>query len=163
MLLRLAAVTVALLALAACGGGKQAATSAATSTAASLTPGCEVPAAERGFVGLLDAITAGGAARIAGHLSPAGEFTGLKVVDARGSFTTSSRAKAVAYLAARHRSRDRLRLLQLIVAQGADARHDALRFTVSRVATDVRRGIAIGTGSFDCVHGTISALNLRGP
>lgn len=162
MLLKVAAAAGAVLALAACGGGTKAATTEATTTA-SLTPGCEVLAAERAFAGLLDAVTAGGAARIAARLSPADDFSRLKVVDARGSFTTASRAKAVAYLAARHRFRERLRLLQLIVAQGADANHDDLRFTVSRVAADVTRGIAIGTGSFNCVHGTISELNLQGP
>jgi hypothetical protein len=161
MLLRLAAGAVLVLALAACGGDK------AAEPKSGLAPGCEVPVIERTVKGFFAAVTAGDRAAIARHLSPDGEFVRLTVVDADRRFTTSDRAKAIAYLVGRHRLEQRERMLQLRVSTGVDANHDSVQGLMTRIALDFRaRGITTRLSRFDgavnCVRKSITRWRVVG-
>jgi hypothetical protein len=160
VLLRAAAAAALVLALAACGGSEQAA-----EPTSSLPPGCEVAAVQGIVTNLLTAVSKGDRAGIARGLAPGDGFASLTVVDPDRTFTTESRAKAIAYLLGRHRHGENVRLLQMVVAQGFDENHAAIQFVVSRVADDLPgRGIrthsAAGNGTVDCVSRAVSRWRL---
>jgi hypothetical protein len=160
VLLRPAAVAALALVAAGCGGGSKAPPEQQRSQ---LPPGCEVPAIQRTVTGFLAAVTAGrGVGR---YLAPQDDFKGLGYAEPDRRFVTTDRAKALAFLARRHRSAENVRLLQLIVSPGGDANHVGIRFVLVRTAADLlRRGIhtraASGDGIVNCVSRRLSLWRL---
>ncbi len=160
MLLRLAVAAAVVLALAACGSKQQ----TGTRTTA-LPPGCDVPTIEAVVTGFFDAANRGDAARLRGYLAPT-DF-GTYTVASEG-FSTSSTAKALAYLARRHAAGEHVRLLALRVRPGTDANHVEVQVDTTRVARDFpKRGItnrlARVTGTVNCVSRSLSSWDVLGP
>ena len=160
MLLKLAAAAALALVLAGCGGGGE--KKPAPATTSHLAPGCDVPSIERALRGYLAAVSSGDRAAIARRLSPADDFVRVTVIDLDGRrFSTTARAKAVAYLVSRHAQGERLRLIRLLVAPGVDANHVTVTGAVTRTARDTGRDVAIYDGAVSCVHGSITRWRLR--
>jgi hypothetical protein len=158
VLLRLAAVAAVAVVAVGCGAAKKPAPNASQ-----LPPGCEVPVIQRAVTGLLTAVTAGRG--IDRWLATGDDFRGLSVTEPDRSFLTQNRAKAIRFLAGRHRYAENVRLLQMVVAPGGDANHVAIRFAITRVASDLpARGIhthsASGDGIVNCLSGRVSRWRL---
>jgi hypothetical protein len=163
VLLRLAVAAALALVAAGCGGGTEAPQAQEQQQRSQLPPGCEVPVIERTVAGFLTAVTAGrGVAR---YLAPPDDFQGLGYAEPDRRFTTTGRAKALAFLARRHRFAENVRLLQLVVSPGGDANHVGVRFVLVRTAADLlQRGIhtraASGDGIVNCVSRRLSLWRL---
>jgi hypothetical protein len=164
VLLRGLPVLVAACAVAAgCGGGDEPATTS------SLPPGCEVSAIDPIVTRFLDAVTAGDPAGLKRVVAPRPNYL---VHDGSGRHERrvhlTSKPAVLAYFARRHRLGERMRLISMRVAPGADANHVLVDLHLTRVANDFpRRGIvtrlATGAGRVDCVAETIDKLLIRGP
>ena len=81
------------------------------------------------------------------------------------AFVTTNRAKAIRFLRARHRHAENVRLLQMAVNRADDENHVAIRFVITRVASDLpARGIrthsASGDGLVNCVSRRVSRFRL---
>jgi hypothetical protein len=152
VLLRIAAAALLAVALAACGGKKQA------QPKSQLPPGCTVPEVEQVVNGFLATPS----------FAPAGQFDVYASYDSdKRTFISHSPAKALAHLSARRALGERDRLLSLRVAP-QDFNHARITFTLTRFAPDfLGRGIhtrlAQGAGTVDCAHGKIAAWVMKGP
>lgn len=153
MLLRTAAALLAVLALAACGGSKDAAAPKST-----LPPGCTVPEVERVVRDFLAAPS----------LAPAATFELYASYESDGrTFLARTPAKALAHLRARARLGEQSRLIELRVAT-QDFNHARITFQLTRRAPDfLARGIhnrlVKGGGTVDCAHQKIAAWVTKGP
>jgi hypothetical protein len=153
VLLRTAAATAAVLALAACGGSKK-----PDLAKSALPPGCTVEEVSSTIHDFLTAPT----------LAPPGFFEvyGSRESDGR-TFLTRKRAKALVHLRARHRLGERSRLIRLRIAQ-QDVNHARITFALTRLGPDFRRrGISgrlvNGAGTIDCAHQKVAAWVSQGP
>jgi hypothetical protein len=155
VLLRAAPLALAVLALAACGGGKSAQT---TTQHSLLPPGCSAQQVQ----GIVTDFLAHPS------LAPAGFFTSYRSQESDGRvFSTRNRADALAHVKARLDIGERARLLQLQVFP-IDVNHVHIAFTLTRTAPDfARRGIHFrisnGTGTVDCAHGKVASWSQKGP
>ncbi len=165
MLLRPLAAALAVLALAGCGGSKEAET-----TTSELAPGCEVARIDHVVGSYLTAITHGD--RPALRRLVADDFRLLEVHDGRGAgerdVSVRTKAAALRYLDQRIRLHERLRLVNLQVEQADDVNHVLINFTVTRLADDFRRRsipnrLATGDGVVDCVDANIEGWSIEGP
>jgi hypothetical protein len=167
VLLRIVALAVVLVA-AGCGGSSSA--GEATTGGGDLPPGCEVERIDGVVRSFLSAITEGD--RPAVRQALANDLRLFEVHDGRGAgaqnLVLHSKKRALAYLDARIRARERLRLVNLQVHPGDDANHVLITFILTRLADDFRtRGIpnrlATGDGVVDCVDGTVEGWTVQGP
>jgi hypothetical protein len=154
VLLKAAPLALAVLALAACGGGK----SAQTTQQSQLPPGCSAQQVQ----GIVTDFLA--------HPSfaPTGFFTSYRSQESDGRvFSTRNAADALAHVTTRRDVGERARLLQLQVFP-IDVNHVHIAFTLTRTAPDFpRRGIhfriSTGTGTVDCAHGKVASWSQKGP
>jgi hypothetical protein len=155
MLLRAASLALAALALAACGGGKSATTTAAQSQ---LPPGCS---AEQSHAIITQFLA---------HPSfaPPSFFTGYRSQETdHRVFQAKTAAAALAHVNARLKLGERDRLLQLQVYP-VDVNHAHVVFTLTRTAPDfpgrgIHFRIASGDGTLDCAHGKVAQWSQNGP
>ena len=158
MLLRSAALLIAVAALAGCGGSSKDAATTTTAPASTLPPGCSVSDVDRIVTSFL--------ARP--QLAPPSFFELYASYDSDGrTFVSKKRAVALAHLRARAAAGERARLLSLRVSK-QDINHVRITFSITRFAPDFRsRGIhtrlAQGGGTIDCAHGLVAAWVMKGP
>lgn len=152
MLLRALGLAAAVAVLAGCGGGSK----PAASSGPTFPPGCSVAETDAIVTAFLTHPT----------LAPAGIFQGIDIADPGGKhFATTSRAAALAHLAARIAAGERDRLLSLRVSPVDINRVDVV-FGITRYAPDFAKTahgnrLAAGSGSIDCAHGLVSAWVVR--
>jgi len=152
VLLRAAAVALAVLALTACGAKKQAAPKS------DLPPGCTVAEADRIVRDFLAHPT----------LAPRGMFELYASYESDGrTFVVRTRAAALAHLRRRQQLGERSRLISLRVAKH-DFNHARISFQLTRYGPDyLRRGIhqrlVKGAGTLDCAHQKVAAWVSKGP
>ena len=153
MLLRIVGATLAVLALAACGGSKHAAVSRSD-----LPPGCTVAEVDRIVRDFL--------ARPS--LAPAGSFEVYATYESDGrKFLARKPAKALAQLRQRLRLGEKSRVFELRVGR-QDFNHARITFQLTRYASDfLKRGIhqrlVKGGGTIDCAHQKVAAWVTKGP
>ena len=153
MLLRTAALAIAVLALAACGGAKKPA-----APQSSLPPGCTIPEVNHIVTDFLAHPT----------LAAPGIFEVYATDESDGrKFLAHTPAKALAHLRQRLRLGEQSRLIELRVGK-QDFNHARITFQLTRHAPDfVARGIhdrlVKGGGTIDCAHQRIAAWVTRGP
>ncbi len=158
MLLRSAALLIAVAALTGCGGSSKDAATTTTAPASTLPPGCSVSDVDRIVTSFL--------ARP--QLAPPSFFELYASYDSDGrTFVSKKRAVALAHLRARAAAGERARLLSLRVSK-QDINHVRITFSITRFAPDFRsRGIhtrlAQGGGTVDCAHGLVAAWVMKGP
>jgi hypothetical protein len=158
VLLKPAALLVAVAALASCGGSSKETTPTTTAQASTLPPGCSVAEVDRIVTSFL--------ARP--QLAPPAFFELYAAYDSDGrSFVSKKRPVALAHLRARAAVGERSRLLSLRV-NTQDINHVRITFSITRFAPDFRaRGIhtrlAQGGGTIDCAHGLVAAWVMKGP
>ncbi len=158
MLLRSAALLIAVAALAGCGGSSKDAATTTAAPASTLPPGCSVSDVDRIVTSFL--------ARP--QLAPPSFFELYASYDSDGrTFVSKKRAVALAHLRARAAAGERARLLSLRVSK-QDINHVRITFSITRFAPDFRsRGIhtrlAQGGGTIDCAHGLVAAWVMKGP
>jgi hypothetical protein len=159
VLLKPAALLVAVAALAGCGGSaKETAPTTTAQAVSTLPPGCSVAEVDRIVTSFL--------ARP--QLAPPTFFELYAAYDSDGrAFVSKKRAVALAHLRARAAAGERSRLLSLRV-NSQDINHVRITFSITRFAPDFRaRGIhtrlAQGGGTIDCAHGLVAAWVMKGP
>jgi hypothetical protein len=161
VLLRGALVVAVSVAVTGCGGSSNdtvGTTTAATTTAPGLPPGCSVQEVDRIVTAFLAHPT----------LAPPSFFEIYAAYETDGrTFVFRNRAKALAHLRARQAAGERSRLLSLRVSP-QDVNHARITFSLTRFAPDFRaRGIhtrlARGGGTIDCAHGLVAAWVMKGP
>ena len=154
MLLRIACVALAVLGLAACGGGAK----KAAAPASDLPPGCTVPEVSK----IVDDFLARPA------LAPGGNFEVYATYESDGrKFVAHKASVALAHLRRRLRLGEKDRVIGLRV-QKQDFNHARIAFQLTRYAPDFReRGIhtrlAKGGGTIDCAHQAVAAWVTKGP
>jgi hypothetical protein len=157
VLLRTALALVVILAVAGCGGSKQAATTT-TAPKSTLPPGCTVPEVEKVVNDFLAHPS----------VSAPGTFEIYATYESDGrKFIARTPAKAVAHLKQRQRLGEKSRLIELRVA-AHDFNHARITFQLTRYAPDfLERGIHArlvkGGGTIDCVHQKVAAWVTQGP
>jgi hypothetical protein len=153
VLLRIAGTALAVLALAACGDSKQAAT-----PTSDLPPGCTVPEVDRIVRDFL----------VHPSLAPTGTFEVYATSESDGrKFLARKPAAALAHLRQRRKIGERSRLIELRVAK-QDFNHARITYQLTRFGPDfLRRGIhqrlVKGAGTIDCAHGKVAAWVTKGP
>jgi hypothetical protein len=156
VLLRVALTAVAVLVLAACGGGKK--EQAAPATTSDLPPGCSVADVDRIVQDFL--------ARPS--VAPPSTFEVYATNESDGrKFVAHTPAKAVAHLRQRQRLGETSRVIELRVGK-QDFNHVRITFQLTRHASDfVQRGIhqrlVRGAGTIDCAHQKVAAWVTKGP
>ena len=152
MLLR-AAFVLAVLALAACGGGSKKA-----EPKSQLPPGCSIPEVEQ----TIDAFLASGDVASAAEFDVCGsrESDGRKVLLRKPS-------QVKAWFDARRKLGERDRLIQLRVGK-QDFNHARITFRLTRSAPDFRarkiyQRVAAGAGTIDCARQKVAAWVMQGP
>ena len=153
MLLR-AGLVLAVLALAACGGGAK----QAGQGASQLPPGCSIPEVEQILGDFL----------ATGTVAPAGSFDvfGSKESDGR-KVLIHTPAGVAAWFRQRKALGERDRLIQLRVGK-LDFNRARITFQLTRSARDfvgrkLYTRIAKGAGTVDCAHQKVSAWVMQGP
>ena len=153
MLLKGAALALAVVALTACGGAKKSA-----APKSQLPPGCTVPEVEQVVRDFLVHPT----------LAPPGQFEVYATYESDGrKFLARTRAPALAHLRRRLRLGEQSRLIELRVGK-QDFNHARITFQLTRHAPDyVGRGIHLrlvkGGGTIDCAHQQVAAWVTKGP
>lgn len=156
MLLRIAAIALLVLALAACGGGSK--KQAATTPVSAFPPGCTVPEVDQVVRDFLTTPA----------LAAPGTFEVYATYESDGrKFLSRTQAKALAELRRRLQLGEQSRLIELRVAK-QDFNHVRITFQLTRHAPDfVGRGIhqrlVKGGGTIDCVHQRVAAWVTKGP
>jgi hypothetical protein len=153
VLLRSAAAAALVLALAACGGGKNMA-----APKSNLPPGCAVAEVEQTVTRFLAEPT----------LAPPGQFEVYASYESDGRmFVTHNRAKALTYLRRRKAAGEVSRLIHLTVAK-QDFNHARITFQLTRRAPDytarkIHNHLVRGGGTIDCAHQQVAAWVTKGP
>ena len=129
MLLKSAALLVAVAALAGCGGSSKETAPTTTAQASTLPPGCSVSDVDRIVTSFL----------AHPQLAPPPFFELYAAYDSDGrKFVTKKRAVALAHLRARVAAGERARLLSLRV-NSQDINHARITFSITRFAPDFRK------------------------
>jgi len=154
MLLRIAVTALAVLALAACGGGAK----KAAAPGSDLPPGCTVAEVSK----LVDDFLA------RPSFAPPGSFEVYATYESDGrKFVAHKPAQALAHARQRLRLGEKDRVIELRVGK-QDFNHVRITFQLTRYAPDfLKRGIhtrlANGGGTIDCAHQAVAAWVTKGP